>query len=268
MQRHSGIHAVTGALLSLIAAPSTGQGQAPIQDNSFLVEEAYNQERGVVQHVSLFERTEAGAWGYGFTQEWSLGGIRHQLGYTLELVNAGDGAGVGDIGLNYRMQVMGNPEASLLAAPRMTLLLPTGSEDRGRGTGGVGLQVNLPVSVVLSPRVVTHWNAGTTLTPAAAAPAGGSAFTRSFNLGAGAVWLLRRDLNFLLEAVWTSDAVPAADGVTARGESAYLSPGIRWAHQVGGVQLVPGVAYAVGIGPARGTESLLLYLSIKHAFSR
>ncbi|HLS47050.1 MAG TPA: hypothetical protein VK012_00910, partial [Gemmatimonadales bacterium] len=206
--------------------------------------------------------------GYGFTQEWSLGGLRHQLGYTLELVNAGGGAGVGDIGLNYRMQVVGNPEASLLAAPRVTLLLPAGSADRGRGTGGVGLQVNLPVSVVLGPRIVTHWNAGATLTPAAAAPAGGSASTRSFNLGAGAVWLLRRDLNFLLEGIWTSDAVPVAEGMTVRSESAYLSPGIRWAHQVGGVQLVPGVAYAVGIGPARGTESLLLYLSIEHAFSR
>ena len=36
------------------AAPVAFAG--PIQDNSFLVEEAYNQEDGVVQHISFFER--------------------------------------------------------------------------------------------------------------------------------------------------------------------------------------------------------------------
>lgn len=29
---------------------------APIQDNSFLIEEAYNQEDGIIQHISTFER--------------------------------------------------------------------------------------------------------------------------------------------------------------------------------------------------------------------
>lgn len=36
---------------------TTGQGSsAPIQDNSFLIEEAYNQEFGVVQHINTFTR--------------------------------------------------------------------------------------------------------------------------------------------------------------------------------------------------------------------
>jgi hypothetical protein len=256
-----GLSALTG-----FVAPATAQ--APIQDNSFLIEEAYNQERGVVQHISTLEHAGAGIWEYAFTQEWSLGGIRHQLGYTLPLLDAGGGAGIGDVGINYRMQVAGNPEASLLVAPRLTLLLPTGSEASGRGSGGSGIQLNLPVTVVASNRLVTHWNAGMTLIPGAAAPSGGSATTASMNLGVGAVWLLRPAVNLLLEGIWTDDAAAVADGVTTRARSAWLSPGIRWAFDAGGVQVVPGMAYVIGIGPSRGEESLFLYLSLEHAFAR
>ena len=57
---------------------------AHIADNSFLVEEAYNQESGVVQHVSTFSRPDGGgAWDFAFTQEWPFRGMRHQLSYTV-----------------------------------------------------------------------------------------------------------------------------------------------------------------------------------------
>ena len=260
-----------GLLILWVSLGSAEAGaQAPIQDNSFLIEEAYNQERGVVQHISTVEVLQAGdgVWEYAFTQEWSLGGIRHQLGYTLPLLDAGAGVGVGDIGINYRIQATGNPEARLLVAPRFTLLLPTGSVERGRGAGGAGVQLNVPVTVVATPRLVTHWNAGMTFVPAASAPAGGSAATTSVNLGAGAVWLLRPSVNFLVEGLWTSDASAVADGATARAESAWLSPGIRGAFDAGGVQVVPGIAYMIGIGPNRGDEAVFVYLSLEHAFIR
>lgn len=258
------------AALSLAAVGGTlapASAQTPIQDNSFLIEEAYNQERGVVQHISTLDHAGAGIWEYAFTQEWSLGGIRHQLGYTLPVLDAGLGTGIGDVGVNYRFQAIGNPDASLLLAPRLTVLLPTGSHAAERGTGGAGVQLNLPVTYVLTPRIVTHWNAGMTLVPSAAAPAGGSASTASVNLGVGAVWLLRPSINLLLESVWTSDAAAIGEGVTLREESAWLSPGIRAAFDAGGVQVVPGVAYVIGLGSGRG-ESLFLYLSLEHAFSK
>src|SRR5262245_48740936 len=55
--------------------------ERPIQDNSFLLEEAYNQEPGVVQHISFFTyAAESEAWLYAFTQEWPApGDARHQL---------------------------------------------------------------------------------------------------------------------------------------------------------------------------------------------
>lgn len=250
-----------------LPAPSLLEAQAPIQDNSFLIEEAYNQERGVVQHISTLDNAGPGTWEYAFTQEWSLGGIRHQLGYTLPVLDAGSGTGIGDVGINYRLQVAGSPEARLLFAPRITLLLPTGSHAKARGAGSVGVQLNLPLTHVVAPRIVSHWNAGTTFVPSAAAPSGGSASATSVNLGAGIVWLLRPSVNLLFESVWTSDAAAVGEGMTVRDENAWISPGIRAAFDAGGVQIVPGVAYVIGIGPSRG-ESLFFYLSLEHAFSK
>src|SRR6516225_9764799 len=55
---------------------------APIQDNSFLVEEAYNQEDGVIQHISFVQRSSTGDWVYTQTDEWPLRSIKHQLSFT------------------------------------------------------------------------------------------------------------------------------------------------------------------------------------------
>jgi len=97
-------------LFLLLASPAAAQELENIADNSFLIEEAYNQEAGVVQHISNFVRDEAGdSWVYVFTQEWPLGGMRHQLSYTVPLVSPeGFGTGLGDILLNYRYQAVGD----------------------------------------------------------------------------------------------------------------------------------------------------------------
>src|SRR3954451_9723112 len=62
-----------------------------IEDNSFLIEEAYNQERNVIQHISSFTRLwESKDWAYSFTQEWPFPGHeKHQLSYTVGAVSSG-----------------------------------------------------------------------------------------------------------------------------------------------------------------------------------
>ena len=103
-----------------------------IQDNSFLVEEAYNQEFGVVQHISSFTRLwNSKDWVYSFTQEWPVpGDARHQLSYTLLMQESGafpgSGPGIGDVTLNYRYQLVGNGSARLAFAPRLSVILPAG----------------------------------------------------------------------------------------------------------------------------------------------
>ena len=247
------------------ASPAVAQ----IQDNSFLIEEAYNQERGVVQHISTFERPSGGgAWAYSFTQEWPLGGIQHQLSYTLPVQNDDRGTGVGDIGLNYRYQLVGDPEAPVVVAPRISLLLPTGDSDEGRGAGAVGFQTNLPLSLVLGPQVVTHWNAGATIIPSARNLLGQEATAASFNLGASAVWLFRPAFNLMLEAIWLSEAAVAGPGQTVRDELLSLNPGFRGALDVGELQIVPGVAYTFDLSSDSDDDALFVYLSFEHPFKR
>src|SRR5215470_14495632 len=98
---------------------------APIQDNSFLVEEAYNQEDGVIQHISCFERlANSKDWIYTFTDEWPLRSQKHQFSTTFTASHSGEfgGAGMGDTAINYRYQLIGSGESRLAVAPRLSLL--------------------------------------------------------------------------------------------------------------------------------------------------
>jgi hypothetical protein len=269
------IAATVRTILCLLVLPLTAYRSpltaVQIQDNSFLIEEAYNQESGVVQHISTFDRPSGGdAWAYGFTQEWPLGGIRHQLSYTIPVENiAGFGTGLGDVALNYRHQLVGNPEAATVFAPRLSLLLPTGDHEEGRGAGALGLQTNLPLSLVLAPYLVTHWNAGATLTPSARSPLGEEATTTSFNLGASAIWLLHPSFNLMVEALWLSTGSVVRTGETVRDESLLLNPGIRAAFNLANdLQIVPGLAYTFDLGSDGDEDALFVYLSFEHPFKR
>jgi len=251
------------------AQPAAAPGR--IEDNSFLIEEAYNQEAGVVQHISTFaQQRGTRAWAYNFTQEWPLFSQRHQFSYTLPILSAGQGTGtgIGDLALNYRYQLADGTRSGVAVAPRFSLLVATGDERRGRGTGGNGLQVTLPISVEHSPNFVTHWNAGATYTPSAKNALGDKAATRSYNAGGSVIWLARTTFNVMLEAVWAR-----AEEVTGPGERVpyrvfYVSPGVRGAINFrSGLQIVPGIAVPIGIGPSRGDRQIFLYLSFEHPFS-
>src|SRR5438093_9985985 len=123
---------------ALVAQDSSSSApkQPGIQDNSFLVEEAYNQNFGVVQHISSFTRFwNSKDWVYTFTQEWPVpGNPKHQLSFTLPVSSVGDspGAGIGDVMLNYRYQLVGNNESRIAFAPRLSALFPSGDPSTGR----------------------------------------------------------------------------------------------------------------------------------------
>ena len=260
----------------LLAQDSTTAGRsgsAPIQDNSFLVEEAYNQEDGVVQHISSFERlTNSHDWVYTQTDEWPLRSLRHQVSITLAGTHsgsfAGSGAGWGDTALNYRYQLLGSGETKFAIAPRVSVLLPSGALRYGRGSGGLGMQMNLPVSVQHSRQIVTHWNAGATWVPHALNQNHAKSSTTAFNLGQSIVWLAKPRFNVLLETLWTSSEDVLAAEKVRRSQDLYLSPGLRWAHNLeNGLQIVPGVALPFGVGPCSGEKGVILYLSFEHPFS-
>src|SRR5207244_7880441 len=144
--------------------PAVAQSR-PIADNSFLIEEAYNQEPGVVQHISAWRRElRTAAWTFTFTQEWPVGTQTHQLSYTIPVqrTESPSTTGLGDAALNYRYQVR-RADARVAIAPRVLMLVPTGDSTRGLGSGHVGAQLNVPVSVILVLSLVSHWMAGMTV---------------------------------------------------------------------------------------------------------
>jgi chemotaxis signal transduction protein len=270
---HGVASAVASALLALLflAAPSARAQEEPISDNSFLIEEAYNQERGVVQHINTFSRVaSSGDWVYTFTQEWPLPSEKHQVSYTLPVQNLhselASAVGVGDLALNYRYQLVGGA-GPVAFAPRLSLLVPTGRSRDGLGSGGVGVQVNLPLSWAWGRRLVTHWNAGYTHTYAARDSADEQAGTSAWNLGQSVVWLAHPRFNLLVETAYVRGQAVAGEGVVETSDALYLNPGVRFAFNFkSGLQIVPGVAFPIGLGPSKGEHGVFLYLSFEHPF--
>ena len=244
-------------------APAAAPG---IQDNSFLVEEAYNQNFGVVQHISSFTRSfESKDWNYTFTQEWPVPGERHQLSYTLVALHAGafpdSGAGIGDIFLNYRYQLVGNADTRVAFSPRLSVIFPTGDATVGRGSGSFGLQTNLPLSVVVNKKLVTHWNMGATFIPNAEVTSIRRAGTAGYNFGQSFIWLARSRFNVMLETVFVRSQVVVASNRTGWTSSLFLSPGIRWAYNFkNGLQIVPGIGVPIGLGPSAGERAICFYI--------
>ena len=117
-----------------------------IEDNSFLIEEGYNQEPGVIQHISTFQFTNDNKWLYTYTLELPLRTQKSQLSATIPYLDNGE-AGLGDIALNYRYQaILGSRFAF---SPRISLLFPTGNYKKGSGTDVMGYQLNLPFSYLI-----------------------------------------------------------------------------------------------------------------------
>jgi hypothetical protein len=244
---------------------------APIADNSFLIEEAYNQEPGVIQHINAFARARNGDWVYTFTEEVPIKSQKHQFSVTVPFQKVGNFTGgergFGDVALNYRYQIVGNRQTSV--APRFSLLLPTGDASRERGAGGVGFQFNLRASVRLSRKFVAHSNAGFTVAPRAENVLGESARAIDYNLGQSLVWLAAPRLNFLVETVWNNTATVTAPGQTMRENEVLINPGVRWAHNFrNGLQIVPGVGFPFGVGASRGERGIFLYLSFEHSVGK
>lgn len=265
---------VLPALLLATALTAQEKKEGPIQDNSFLVEEAYNQEAGVVQHISTFTRyRESKDWIYTFTQEWPVFSQKHQFSFTLPWQRLGaslDGKqAFGDVALNYRYQLLGDGDAPVAISPRFSLLLPTGDEKTGYGRGATGYQVNLPVSFMLGEAFVGHFNAGATRTPQARNPLGDRATTQDVNLGQSLIWLAHPRFNVMLEYVHARNQAVAGPNQTQTQTATYLSPGIRWAHNfASGLQIVPGLAVPIGVGASRGEKAIFLYLSFEHPFTK
>ncbi|MCR4340434.1 MAG: hypothetical protein NUW01_11190 [Gemmatimonadaceae bacterium] len=255
-------------LLCLLLLPSAADSQdpPPIRDNSFLIEEAYNQEPGVVQHILLFARDRATRdWELGFTQEWPFLSQNHQLSYSVPLVRVAGRSGIGDVALNYRYRWLARARSESVL--RISALLPTGNAERGTGAGGGGVEVNLPVSMEIGRAFAAHWNLGGSVIPSARAGDGTRRAANELFAGASVVWLLHPTLNVLAESVWSRAEAPGIGGTRTSETSFTLVPAVRGAINLrSGAQIVPGAGLTLDARDGMRVSGLLLYLSFEHGF--
>lgn len=258
-----------------ILAQQQGFSKA-IEDNSFLIEEAYNQEERVIQHISnaVYFREPQHDVAYTFTQEWPIG-KRNQLSFTIPygFLNSNSVNGVGDVMINYRYQLLTSNDWAAVA-PRISIVLPTGNVNKNLGLGTAGVQVNFPASKRLSEFFVAHVNIGFTFLPEAKTPNTINGFQVEkhkltwYNFGGSIIWLAGKKLNFMLEYLMNiANEIDEFDNVNGFTEK-ILSPGIRYAIDIGELQIVPGLAFPFSFSSRQvGTRvGMIFYLSFEHPF--
>jgi DtxR family Mn-dependent transcriptional regulator len=252
------------------AQTSTSGADRPFEilDNSFLVEEAFNQERGVFQNIFGFQRSE-GVWDFAFTQEWPFTTQRHQLSYTLPFSGVTGVNGIGDVAIHYRYQALMEDPGYPAISPRVSLILPTGVS--AFTYNSPGLQFNLPLSKQLG-NLYIHGNTGFTWYPRADPQAGIPDADRvsllSPHVAGSGIYRVMPMFNVMLESVVEFEQFPNPDGTRSRETIFTLSPGARGGWNLGDAQLVLGAAVPVTWIDSDASAGILLYLSYELPFRR
>ena len=269
------------AIYSSPANLAAAQKERPIdviEDNSFLIEEAYNQEPGVVQHIfsaRYINDSRRRGWEFNFTQEWPVFSQDHQFSYTIpsyHLVENGDRQnGIGDVFVSYRYQLLKENESELAFAPRFSLILPSGSRRRGTGHGVVGYEWGLPFSKKVNEQFALHANFGLTYLPNARAPlrSNGGLSSRhslvSYSLAASAIYAVLPRVHLMLEWLGDFEENIEDNGRPERSFKPLLSPGLRAAIvDRPMLQIIAGAAAPIGLKRKAENYGALLYLSIEH----
>jgi hypothetical protein len=240
-----------------------------IEDNSFLVEEAFNQSTGVIQFISTcyFSNIRSRDLAYSFTQEIPLQDVKHQISYTINYIALNAQApglqGLGDFMVNYRYELKGKDD--------WALIVPTGDFRKGFGTGAWGGQFNLPLTKLVSNRLVFHYNTGFTLLKHAQFALSDATsedeikrrHLTGINLGASIIWMPADKLNLMFEYVSNINDSFNETGQVSKGHQFILNPGLRYAFDIGKCQIVPGVSIPVAVEKNTRQPGAFIYLSIE-----
>ena len=254
--------------LALIVAPAESLAQQKkfgILDNSFLVEEAFNQEQGVFQNIFSWIRDQSGAWEGSFTQEWPAPAMTHQLSYTVPFAGGGPPAHIGGTLINYRYQVLDEGPGHPAFAPRFSVILPTGHEVDS--SDRPGLQVNLPFSKQVGD-LYLHGNTGFTWLHGV--PLGQNTRTNltSPQVAASVVWNARSLLNLLVESSVAFEDAPGDNQTTSRERVVTVSPGFRGGWNLSGdKQIIVGAALPVTVTEGERSVAFLTYFSYELPFT-
>ena len=245
-----------------------------ITDNSFHVEEAFNQEPGIVQNIFAFDRSRPGEWDARFVQEWPLLSQRHQVSYSLAFARDGGASTFSDVSLDYRYQVWSEEGGRPAFSPRTSLLIARDDGNTDLDESATGLELNLPFSK-RAGAVYLHWNAGLRWFPSAPTfsrgipslvPADDVQLTSPFAAGS-AIVAVRPMLNLMFEAVVESEHSVVAPGAAARSTAVTLAPGARGGWNVGEAQIILGLTAPLVRQDGETNAGILGYVSYELPFA-
>jgi hypothetical protein len=265
-------------LFRLVSADASDKNPIDvISDNSFLVEEAYNQDPGVIQNIFNAVYTHdprRHGWTFSFTQEWPVPAEEHQLSYTIPSSHIWDSgelqSGIGDILLNYRYQALEEGERQPAFAPRFSVIIPTGDRKRGTGNGVVGYQWSLPFSKKVASRLALHANWGLTYLPHVQSPLSSGQLSPkrslvSYNVGGSAIFAILPRLHAMLEWVGNFEDSINDAGRAVHAFKPVISPGFRIAVvNEEELQIVVGAAVPIGLNRHSDNFGAFLYFSVEH----
>ena len=227
------------------ASAQTAPDKWAITDNSFLIEEAFNQERDVFQNIFTWTRGPHGAWQSVFTQEWPAPNMTHQFSYTIPFSGSPAATGFNDVLLNYRYQLLNEGAGRPAISPRLSVILPSGRASDGLGSGEAGLQFNIPASKQFGDFYL-HVNGGATWLH-------GGEWTSL--VGGSVIWRAAPMWNLMFEVVGDP------------GQYVTWSPGFRHGWNLPSGQVVVGWAVPVTHDADRATTAaFLLYFSYEPRF--
>jgi len=270
------------AVLTLVSG-ITAQAAEPrpidgFEDYGFLVDEAYNQGRGEVQHTLNAVYTNdfrSRGWSFNFEQEWWFFTEDHQVAFSIPFSHLREEGethrGVGDILIGYRYQLLEEGPNIPAVASGFTFILPTGNRDKGTGNGVVGYEWSIAASTKVASRLALHANLGLTYLPKVRVPLDENQRLSpkrslvSYDVGASVVLALSSNIHMLLEWVGEFEEEINNDGKSERVFKAILSPGIRAAViNRDDLQTVLGVGIPIGVTGPADNYGVFLYFSVEH----
>jgi hypothetical protein len=274
---HAGMNGIAQEYHEPVKGSYLSFEQPAIEDNSFLIEEAFNQRMGVLQHIFNVNVNDFGSRDvtYSFTQEIPLTDESHQLSYSLNYQShnptdssSGVVSGLSDIYVSYR-PLLSDASRWAMVIPRFTIILPTGKSADGLGGGAFGFQFNLAITKRISNKLMTHYNFGYTkfFKYDSYAFINGEhtlAYERDLtdpNAGMSIVWSARQKVNFLLESVISRNGFIQNNGVVGHAWHHIVNPGVRFSINTKQMQLVPGISYQLDVNSKE--RGVFLYFSIE-----
>lgn len=248
-------------LVSLLSLPAWGG----IEDNSFLLEEAFNQKKEEYQFIQKYYTSTSGYVEYLLEIEAPLSDDEtHQISLDISRIRPEEipASSFSDLNLNYRYQALNRN--GMILTEKIGLVLATGKVENETSNGAMGAQLMQVATFKFSERFMNHWNLGTTIFPEAETAAGEKTILE-FTGGTSLINNYSDNLNFLLEAVLQTFESYDEDKNVNNELRFYLNPGLRFAldFDFKRTQVVPGVSFPVQYSDGEVRPGVFLYLSVE-----